>query len=153
MNLKTSHRVGSNIEEKLPKPIYRYLRDKHECLGCGRCCHCYPIKVDGEDIRVMAFHLGLSVKEFKQKYTKPYPGDARWSTFKNTEVCDFLDGNNKCKIYKARPKICRDYPLMRGTRIPQECAKLNELVAGLFDENGNPRPILLVPYSKDGKGY
>jgi Fe-S-cluster containining protein len=138
---------------KLPKPLYRYLRDNHKCIGCGKCCHCSPIVLAGEDIRVMAFKLGMSVKDFKKEYTEVYPGNARLSHFKHENPCAFLDENNKCKIYDSRPAICRAYPLMKGTRIPHECETLNALVGTIINPDGSVNPEKLIPYTKDKKGY
>jgi len=143
----------NTIDVKIPKPIYKYLKNNHSCKQCGKCCHCKPIVITPKDIKVMAFALNMNTKDFKEKYTEVYPGIPGLSHFKNENPCVFLDENNRCKIYNARPNVCRDYPLMHGTRIPKECATLNELIMNLLDEKGNPRPELLVKYTKDGKGY
>ena len=137
----------------IPKPIYRYLRDNHKCVQCGKCCYCSPIFLLGKDIRVMAFKLNMSVKDFKKEYTEVYPGNGNLSHFKKENPCVFLDENNKCKIYDARPDVCRDYPLMKGDRIPRECEVLNILTDELLTVEGKPRPELLMKYTKDGKGY
>ena len=121
---------------KIPKEVYRYLRDNHKCIGCGKCCNCSPIIVTPKDIKVMAFALNLSPKDFKEKYTTVYPGHPGFSRFKQAAPCAFLDENNRCKIYNARPDVCRDYPLMKGVRIPKECQTLNDLVDKIIVEKG-----------------
>jgi Fe-S-cluster containining protein len=132
------------IAEKLPKDVYRFLRDNHKCIGCGKCCHCSPIAITGKDIRVMACKLGMNVKEFKQKYTKQYPGVKGFSHFKQENPCAFLDKNNKCKIYDARPDTCRQYPLMKGIRIPKECVTLLELLQELIGPDGQVSNISVM---------
>ena len=121
----------------VPKPVYRFLRDNHKCIGCGKCCYCSPIVISGKDIRVMACKLGMNVKEFKKQYTEVYPGSPGLSHFKKEGPCVFLDENNRCKIYDARPDMCRLYPLVKGARIPRECNTLLELLAEIMDEKGN----------------
>jgi len=137
----------------IPKPLYHYLRDNHKCIGCGKCCHCSPIVLSGEDIRVMAFKLGMSPKDFKKQYTEVYPGNNKLSHFKQENPCAFLDENNRCKIYESRPAVCRAYPLMKGTRIPHECDVLNKLVSEVINVDGTANPIPLLPYTKDGRGF
>ncbi len=140
-------------QEKIPTPLYRYLRDNHQCQNCGACCHCKPIAITGIDIKVMAFKLGMSPKDFKKQYTEAYPGDARMSHFKQEDPCAFLDENNRCKIYESRPAICRLYPLIGGKRIPSECQVINSLLKQLTDENGNQHPEVLIPYTANKKGF
>ncbi len=132
------------IMTDVPKPIYRFLRDNHKCIGCGKCCHCSPIVVGPKDIRVMACALHMNPREFKKQYTEVYPGYPGLSHFKKENPCAFLDENNRCKIYNARPEICRQYPLMKGSRIPRECKTLLDLLATTMDEKGNVTTLSLL---------
>lgn len=127
----------------VPKPIYRFLRDNHKCIGCGKCCHCSPIAINGKDIRVMACAMHMSVKDFKKEYTKRYPGQPTLSHFKKESPCVFLDENNRCKIYDARPDMCRQYPLLKGLRIPRECQTLLDLLKEIVDEKGDVTTLSL----------
>lgn len=120
--------IRKQFDGKIPKDLYKILRATHKCVGCGKCCNCAPIVVNPKDIRVMAFHLNMSPKEFKEKYTEVYPGKPGVSHFKQEKPCAFLDENNRCKIYTARPDVCRSYPLAGGRRIPIECETLNIIV-------------------------
>jgi len=126
--------LRKQFDGKIPTDLYKRLRDEHKCIGCGRCCHCSPIVINPKDIRVMAYALHMTVKEFKKQYTEVYPGKPGISHFKQENPCAFLDENNKCKIYNARPDICRDYPLSGGRRIPIECETLNTIVDKLMVE-------------------
>ena len=126
--------IRRQFDGKIPKDLYKRLREEHKCIGCGRCCHCSPIVVSPKDIKVMAFHLGMDPREFKRQYTEVYPGKPGISHFKQENPCAFLDENNRCKIYSARPDICRTYPLSGGRRIPIECETLNGIVDKLMIE-------------------
>lgn len=132
------------IAENIPKDVYRFLKENHKCVGCGKCCHCSPIVITGKDIRVMACKLGMNVKEFKKQYTEHYPGTNTLSHFKKEKPCAFLDENNRCKIYDARPDVCRLYPLMKGARIPRECATLLELMQELIGPDGQVSNISVI---------
>ena len=136
--------MGNFVAENIPKDVYRFLRDYHKCIGCGKCCYCVPIAVTGKDIRVMACKLGMNVKEFKKQYTEAYPKVLGLSHFKKENPCAFLDENNKCKIYDARPQICRDYPLMKGARIPNECKTLLDILPELIGSDGQVSNISVL---------
>jgi len=136
--------AGNFLMNDVPKPIYRFLRDNHKCIGCGKCCHCSPIVVNPKDIKVMACALHMSVKEFKKQYTEVYPGHPGLSHFKKENPCAFLDENNRCKIYNARPDVCRNYPLMKGARIPRECETLINLLQSAMDKKGNITELSLL---------
>lgn len=139
---------GKFIMENVPKDVYRFLRDNHKCIGCGKCCYCSPILITGKDIRVMAFKLNMSVKDFKKQYTEQYPGLKGFSHFKQEKPCAFLDENNRCKIYDARPDICRNYPLMKGQRVPRECKTLLELLQELVDKDGQVSNLSVIAAQK-----
>ena len=136
------------VMENVPKDVYRFLRDNHKCIGCGKCCHCSPIVITGKDIRVMACALHMNVKEFKKQYTERYPGQKDLSHFKKEAPCAFLDENNKCKIYEARPDICRNYPLMKGSRIPRECMTLLGLLHELVGPDGQVSNLTVIDAQK-----
>lgn len=134
--------------EDVPKDVYRFLREHHKCVGCGNCCYCKPIVIMPQDIKRAACALGMSPRDFKKEYTMPYPGDARMSTFKVASPCIFLDEHKKCKIYEARPDVCRNYPLMKGSRIPRECNTLIHLLRELVDENGQVTNLSVIAAQK-----
>ncbi len=132
--------MSNFLIEKAPKEVFRFVRDNHKCVGCGKCCYCKPIVLNSKDIRVMACKLGVTVKEFKKQYTERYPGNPGLSHFKKEAPCVFLDENNRCKIYDARPDICRQYPIRQDRNIPNECAVVRDLVMSIVDERGKISP-------------
>ena len=87
---------------------------------CGRCpayCCSYPrVIVSKKDLRRLAEHFGIGVKETRKKFTKKgaEAGERVLRHHKDhiyKSVCRFLDRETRrCTIYRARPKICRRYP-------------------------------------------
>jgi len=81
-----------------------------KCKGCGECC-----KIDGfihvnkTDIKRFAAYFGISIHEFKDKYTRNAVG---WGTVLiggREGPCVFLK-DGKCSAYQARPVQCRTFP-------------------------------------------
>jgi Fe-S-cluster containining protein len=76
----------------------------HKCKRCGKCCHSPRLfSKDIERINKAGYKEEefLYIDNFNNNYLKDKKG---W--------CMFLNKGKKaeCKIYKARPKICRQYP-------------------------------------------
>jgi len=95
---------------------------KYDCLKCpGYCCSYPNIHTKPKDIRRLAEHFGVSEEEAKKRFTKKgFKEDGmkkrpRVLRHQKDEhfgsICHFFDTEKRrCTIYKARPKICRDYP-------------------------------------------
>lgn len=94
------------------------------CFMCGICCKNYAVEVSPYEIEKIAEHLHISVKQMWKKYLKrglytwnPESGillkEASTSRAGNSLVCVFLKKKRKdiyhCKIYEARPDVCREY--------------------------------------------
>lgn len=93
---------------------------RYDCDDCPAYCCTYPeIPVTKRDLKRLAKHFGKSLEEAAKKFTKrAEKGKTRIMRHKDDEyygsACRFLDSETRnCTIYKARPKICRDFP---GTR-------------------------------------
>lgn len=84
---------------------------KIECTSCGHCCRNLQIVVDDKDIQRMAARLGLTTKQFSQKYVGV--AEDRTKHF-NASPCPFLDENNCCTAYEDRPQACRDFPYLHA---------------------------------------
>jgi uncharacterized protein len=85
---------------------------RFECTQCGKCCTGQPgfIWVTEEEMRDMAQELAMSLELFKRKYTRQR--DNRYLLVEKKSqgnACVFLK-DNKCQIYKVRPKQCRTFP-------------------------------------------
>ncbi|MFA6915183.1 MAG: YkgJ family cysteine cluster protein [Parachlamydiales bacterium] len=101
------------VINSLPKAEEPWYKDglRFECTGCGQCCTGAPgfVWVSEEDIKAMAAHLNLSIKEFRRGYLRRV--GKRYSLLENPKTfdCIFLDGK-KCEIYQLRPTQCRTFP-------------------------------------------
>jgi Fe-S-cluster containining protein len=85
-----------------------------KCTGCGGCCGKEPgyVWLLEEDIKQASLHLKLSREAFLKKYTRLIHG--RYSLIEKPNYdCTFLD-NNRCTIYTARPKQCRQFPFWKS---------------------------------------
>ncbi|OPX79186.1 MAG: Flagellin N-methylase [Methanosaeta sp. PtaB.Bin039] len=100
------------IRQGSPQDFVRAL-DIHadfQCLRCGHCCkESDPIAITRRDAQRMASHLGLAPEQFESDYTTPMPNDDRGRSLK-TLPCIFYDEQKGCKVYPARPMVCRMFP-------------------------------------------
>lgn len=83
---------------------------KFKCTGCGKCCTGGPgtVWVDDDEVKEIADTLGCPENVFKTNFTRIVDGERSLNEKKNYD-CIFLK-DNKCQIYKVRPKQCRTYP-------------------------------------------
>lgn len=104
---------------------FQWFKDRtslpFECTACGKCC-----KTDGsvyltpEEHEQAANFLDISKEAFIQKYashTISDGGKGEWIRLlerpdanENSHGCIFLNDDNTCKIYEARPIQCSTYP-------------------------------------------
>jgi Fe-S-cluster containining protein len=84
------------------------------CQRCGRCCRDEnTVALSVDDCRKIAKHLGLSLKRFNIKYTRPHSlkgedvGNARMIRKEEGEHCPFYDpGFPGCSIHEVKPQVC-----------------------------------------------
>lgn len=91
------------------------LQGGFQCTRCGTCCKiCYPVDVDEEDIRSLAKHFKIPYQRAVRKFTMTHPEAAlHRRILKQSRPCKFYDpGAGECKVYEARPKMCRRYPFL-----------------------------------------
>lgn len=77
-----------------------------DCTLCGNCCRSLVINVTQEEVGLLAEHLHLPEAAAKEKYIEE---SQQGNCFINTIPCHFL-ADNKCTIYEARFRECRDFP-------------------------------------------
>jgi len=83
------------------------MSNKKLCINCdGKCCKYVATQIDKpetksdfENIKWYVCHKNVNVFVDSE-------GD--WY-IEFLTTCEFLEENNKCKIYEKRPKICRKY--------------------------------------------
>ncbi len=95
-------------------------------FGCdgrcmGRCCNGIKIMLDPWDVEAMARHLGMSGRDFIDGFCSLEEEPATcWPYVKLKDVehgpCAFLLEDGKCRVYPARPRNCRTYPVGRAVR-------------------------------------
>jgi len=118
----------------MPLDPYDYLRIQtqidFQCQRCGHCCQVAdPIDLYPKDIRRLASHFNISEKEALDLYTVPHPVEPDLRAFKKSAPCRFYDAAQKgCKIYQARPMVCRCSPFLspgqiglQGVEIYEDC--------------------------------
>lgn len=87
-----------------------------DCLSCANCCKTMSPTFTRKDLRRIADHFELSVKEFKTKwlYFEEKGGD--WMNKK--QPCQFLNlSNNMCSIYEVRPLDCAGFPHLKKKKM------------------------------------
>jgi Fe-S-cluster containining protein len=118
----------------MPLDPYDYLRIQiqmdFQCQRCGHCCQVAdPIDIYPKDIRRLASSFKISVDEVIEEYTIPHPSEPDLRAFKESAPCRFYDKAQKgCKIYQARPMVCRCSPFLspgqiglQGVEIYEDC--------------------------------
>ena len=80
------------------------------CRRCGNCCTGPPgyVWVSPEEREDVAAFLGLSVKEFDERYCRAALGRISLREMPNGD-CIFLEPEG-CRIYPVRPRQCRTFP-------------------------------------------
>ncbi|MDR0508843.1 MAG: YkgJ family cysteine cluster protein [Candidatus Methanoplasma sp.] len=83
-------------------------KDGFPCEMCGRCCHQPNIVVRPDEVDRIAYAAGIPLHDFITKHIVR-TSDGRL-LFSKTDPCAFLNEDNRCRIWKDRPEICRDFP-------------------------------------------
>ena len=125
-NQETSARIPWIVEEVVTERVpasgpdmsdeggrsYLYCEDCHD----APCCSEREIAVTIFDATKLAKALGMTRKKFVKEYLARYEGDSPTPppvaayVFKHVSTCKFLDENARCRVYKARPLVCRIFP-------------------------------------------
>lgn len=92
-----------------------------ECTQCGKCCKWDGyVFLDDADIEKMSESITNCDKEkFLDDYTKDLD-KGKYRVLGNkpdSKECVFLE-DNRCSIYKDRPKQCRDFPVSYNPKCP-----------------------------------
>jgi len=111
---------------------YDYLRIQiqmdFQCQRCGHCCRVAdPIDIYPKDIRRLASFFNISEEEMIEEYTIPHHSETDLRAFKATVPCRFYDEAKKgCKIYQARPMVCRCSPFLSPSQIGLQGVEIYE---------------------------
>lgn len=83
------------------------------CEECGRCCHQKLITILPEEVDRISSAAGVPLGEFMSKYVG-LSKDGRIMLLR-TDPCAFLGKDKKCRIWKDRPEVCREFPYLVST--------------------------------------
>jgi hypothetical protein len=89
---------------------------RFECLQCGSCCTGFSgtVRVNKQEIEILARRLGLPEVEFRKNYTRIVGGGATSLIEKKNMDCIFFDKKEGCMVYSDRPRQCRTWPFWRS---------------------------------------
>jgi hypothetical protein len=90
--------------------------EKFKCKRCAKCCKKFTVKLSDKDIKRIK-RLGY-MDFFVEDNFDPKTG--KFALKRENEQCIFLTEDNLCKIYEARPSICRKYPFNESEEI-EDC--------------------------------
>ncbi len=123
----------------MPLDPYDYVRIQAQldfrCRRCGICCQVAdPIDIYPKDIRRLASYFNISLQEAVKEYTIHHPTEPDLLAFKASAPCRFYDEMQRgCKIYQARPMVCRCSPFLspgqiglQGVEIYEDCPASKE---------------------------
>ena len=111
------------LKRKKPKNLDDVFHELHEeafeqidCLECANCCKTTSPIFYERDIERLAKHFRIRPTEFIEKYLHI---DEDGDYVLNVAPCPFLDSENYCTVYDARPTACREYPHTNRKRMVQ----------------------------------
>lgn len=128
----------------------------HICGRCGTCCTRENVMIRASDIFRIAFELGISSDQFRNRYMKETTTWNKYDGILKLEngQCPFLEkkpsGRYSCSIYHVRPADCRLFPPLYQT-----CKKDPCLLIYYLDHvkiTGNEINIFSLDHEEDGRG-
>lgn len=119
-NIESKKKASENkkflqrLKQKDPRTVDDVFHSTHEavfeeinCLSCANCCKTTSPIFYHNDIERIAKFLRMKPGDFIDKYLRI---DEDSDYVLKSSPCAFLDTENYCSIYEARPKACREYP-------------------------------------------
>ena len=99
------------LRQALPQVTVTTENPPLSCLKCASfCCKVAGyVEVRRADVRRLADHLGLSVREFEEKHVVEVTRKGEKLIKSGYDTCQFLDANRRCSVYSARPRDCQEY--------------------------------------------
>ena len=122
--LKKENRIFfDKLKRAKPKNLDNQFHNLHEevfeeidCLTCANCCKTTSPIFYNRDIERLAKHLRLKPGELIDKYLHI---DEDKDYVLRQAPCPFLNSDNYCSVYEARPNACREYPHTDRKRMDQ----------------------------------
>ena len=97
-------------------PVKMKILKHVTCKKCGFCCKSCNAMISKQDIDLLCRYLNCDFEELYEKYMDK---NARIPYLKLP--CPFLNKDNDCDVYPARPKTCREFPFNEFTAIVDPC--------------------------------
>lgn len=102
------------IVEKVDKEVWA----ETDCLSCANCCRKMSPTYTFQDIKRIAAHFNMKIKDFKAKWLYLDKKDNDWMNV--SKPCQFLDlDTNMCTIYEIRPADCSGFPHITKKKMPE----------------------------------
>lgn len=116
--------------------------EKNVCLKCGKCCKLIQSSKSFEELELLAQEGNNSAENFLKLFL-PYSSTEEVLKIDENAVkrmvefnkqkfgsdfetyfyhCRYLNEDNSCKVYKGRPRLCKEYPKNVFTILPEGCA-------------------------------
>ena len=95
-----------DLDEKFHIP-HDNVFENYNCLSCANCCKTTSPIFTRKDVDRLAAYLDMKPVEFQIKYLIIDEDD---DFVLHSSPCPFLEEDNTCKVYSARPNACREYP-------------------------------------------
>lgn len=112
-------RLGKKMPKDLDK-VTNAIHDKVEarinCMECANCCKTISPILTDRDVDKIAKHLRIKAADLLAQHLEI---DKEGDFVFRSQPCPFLDDDNACSIYEARPKACKEYPHTDQKRIHQ----------------------------------
>ncbi len=102
------------------------------CRRCGWCCKSCNAMLSQQDIDLLCKYLQCNFEELYEKYMDK---NARIPYLKLP--CPFLNEDNDCDVYPARPKTCKEFPFNEFTAIIDPCM-LGKDIMDIIEEIEGP---------------
>jgi Fe-S-cluster containining protein len=94
------------VIRELPQ-LHEEVFSKIDCLQCANCCKNHSPRFKIPDIKRIAKFVGMKEGDFIQTYLRL---DEENDYVLQSQPCSFLNADNTCAIYEARPSDCARYP-------------------------------------------
>ena len=111
---KENSKFFKKLKNIKPKVLDKTIISVHEtvfkginCLECANCCKTTSPSFTDKDIQRISNFLKIKPSNLVDKYLAL---DEENDYVLKSVPCVFLNDNNECRIYKVRPKACRNYP-------------------------------------------
>lgn len=104
----------AKLKRENPRAVDEAFHEAHEevfaetdCLACANCCKTTSPIFYQTDVARASEALRIKPGQFVETYLRV---DEDRDMVLKSAPCPFLMDDNRCRIYEARPKACREYP-------------------------------------------